>query len=407
MLRLALAVSAALAVCPPIIARPVSSHARGAVHTIRELRAVGLPGPEELRNGPPAKVPGLLRLLNRELRALIIETLNDHARRGVPGEAEIMDQLRAAGWEEVPDHKWNAYGEIVDILFDFGGYEPGILMVSTRLWIPCGSSDPDSAIYVFRGRARHWELVLAADADYDSQGTEVGSGLQFKLSPPDSDGNWFLAAANTPPSCRLAPPDLRYRILQPGPSPDKPITLLDHREAIDTKFDPPFEIRVEEDWFSVTRGKQRKLDGESGVSIARFEVKDQQVRRIHPLALWPEDFLDEWVQLSWDEAAQWTNPSKLPNIQAWYSQLNELESDSTEIRVVQPCPKQQDSTDRWVIELWIDRQMNPTAKQEELYVEVSRKQGIFYVDGIQTNRPSGCPGSIPPTPLADLKLPSW
>ena len=162
-----------------------------------------------------------------------------------------------------------------------------------------------------------------------------------------------------------------------------------------------------EDWFSVTRGKQRKLDGESGVSIARFQVKDQQVRRIHPLALWPEDFLDEWVQLSWDEAAQWTNPSKLPNIQAWYSQLNELESDSTEIRVVQPCPKQQDSTDRWVIELWIDRQMNPTAKEEELYVEVSRKQGIFYVDGIQTNRPSGCPGSIPPTPLADLKLPSW
>ena len=390
------------------MAQPVSSHARKAVQTIHELRAVGLPAPEELQNGPPAKVPGLLRLLNRELRALVVETLNDRARRGVPRQEEIMDQLRAAGWEEVPDHKWNAYGEIVDILFDFeSGYEPGILIVSTRLWIPCGSSDPDSAIYVFQGRTRQWELVLAADADYDSQGAGIGSGLRFKLSSPDSNGNWFLAVANAPPSCRLAQPNLRYRIMRPGASPDKPITLLERRELVDPNFEPPFEIRVEEDWFALTRGKRRKLDGESGISIARFEVKDQQVRRIHPLALWPEDFLDEWVQLSWEEASQWSNLSQLSTIQRWHSQLNGLESDSTEIRAVQPCPKQQDSSDRWMIELWIDRQMNPRATEDKLDIELSRKNGIFFVDGIQTNRPSGCPGNMPPAPLPDLKLPSW
>jgi hypothetical protein len=74
-----------------------------------------------------------------------------------------------AGWEEIPDHKWNAYGEIIRIEFDWKlGYEPDLLIVSLQLWIPCGSSDPDSAVYVFQGKARHWELVLAADADFDS-----------------------------------------------------------------------------------------------------------------------------------------------------------------------------------------------------------------------------------------------
>jgi hypothetical protein len=407
-IRFALGLAAILTVCPAIIAEPLSSHAREAVKTIRELRAIGLPDPEDLENGPPARVPGLLRRLNRELRELVVETLNDRTRRGVPSEEEITEQLRKAGWEEVPDHKWNAYGEIVDISFDFeSGFDPGILVVSTRLWIPCGSSDPDSAIYVFRGRAREWDLSMAADADFDSQGAAPDSGIRFRLSPPDSKGDWFLAVAHTPPSCRFAPSNLRYKILRPGSSPDKPVTLLDRRDLIDPKFDPPFEIRVEDDWFAVTRGKQRKLDGGQGVAIDRFEVKDQQVKRIHPLALWPEDFLDEWVQLSWDEAAQWSNQFKRSSIQGWHSQLSSLESDSTELRVVQPCPNQQDSNEGWIIELWIDRQMNPTAKEKELYIEVSRKQGVYSVDGIQPNRPPGCPGNLPATQLIDLKLPSW
>jgi len=407
-IRFAFSLATVLTVCPPIIPGPLSSHAREAVQTIRELRAIGLPGPDDLENGPPAEVPGLLRRLNQELRELVVETLNDRTRRGVPGEEEIIEQLRKAGWEEVPDHRWNAYGEIVDISFDFeSGYDPGILVVSTRLWIPCGSSDPDSAIYVFRGRARKWGLLMAADADFDSQGTAPDSGIRFRLSPADSKGNWFLAVAHTPPSCRLASSNLRYKILRPGSSPDKPVTLLDRRDLIDPKFDPPFEIRVEEDWFAVTRGKRRKLDGEQGVAIDRFEVKDQQVKRTHPLALWPEDFLDEWVQLGWDEAAQWSDRFKLGSIQGWHSQLHNLESDSTEIRVVQPCPKQQALNERWMIELWTDHQMNPTVKEDEFYIEVSRKQGIFYVDGIQATRPSGCPGNMPPTQLPDWKLPSW
>lgn len=406
MARLVLSLVAVVIVCPSLKAQAVSSHARDAVQTIGELRAIGLPdNPEGV---PPAKVPSLLRRLNRELRELVIEILNDHARRGAPSDEEITEQLRAAGWEEVPNIKWNAYGEIVDIDFDLkSGYEPGILLVTTQLWIPCGTSDPDTAVYVFQGRARRWELVLAADADFDALQQSQFGGLQSAISPPDENGHWFLAVAHVPPSCRHVPSYLRYKILRPGRSADTPVALIESRVPVDPEFEPPFKIRTEEDWFALTRGKRRKLDGESGISIARYEVKDQEARRIHPLALWPEDFLDEWVQLSWDEASQWSNSSKLSSIQAWHSQLQGLKSDSAEIRVVQPCPKQQELNDRWMINLWIDRQMNPRAAEEELYVEVSRKQGIFYVDGIQTSRPSGCPGNMPPTALPDLKLPSW
>jgi hypothetical protein len=76
-------------------AREVSPHARKAVEVIRQLREIGLSDSAGSAAGPPARVPGLLRTLNQELRALIVEYLNDQTRlHTVPQEEDILDQLR-------------------------------------------------------------------------------------------------------------------------------------------------------------------------------------------------------------------------------------------------------------------------------------------------------------------------
>lgn len=408
MSRLGLSLVSALLVCCPALAHEVSPHAREAVQVIRELRAIGLPDPDSLEKGPPAKVPGLLRQLNRQLLALVADTLNDSSRYTLPSEEEVTEQLQAAGWEEIPDNKWNAYGEIIRIKFVWkNGYEPNVLIVSSQLWIPCGSSDPDSAIYVFEGKARHWELVLAADTDFDTPGASQATGLRYELSPPDGKGQWFLAVANAPPSCRWTKTNLHYRVLRPGRRPNEPQILVDQREPIDQKFDPPFELRAEMDWFAVTRGKHRKLDGEPGVSIARYEVDGDRVQRIHPLALRPEDFVDEWVQLNWEDAKRWSNPSMPQNLGNWHAKLNSLEFDSTEIQFLQACPQQERLTSKWLIELWIDRKPNPAVSEELVYIVVNERNGIYLVDGIYNNRPGGCPGETPLPAFTDWKLPDW
>jgi hypothetical protein len=406
--RFAIGVALFLLACSQLDAQRVSTHAREAVQTIRELRAIELPDRVDIENGPPPQVPGLLRQLNRQLLALVVDTLNDSSHHTIPREEEITEQLRMAGWLEIPDHKWNAYGEIIQVRFGWQlGYEPNLLIVSPQLWIPCGSSDPDSAVYVFQGKARQWKLVLAADADFDSPGASQGTGLQYELSPPDAKGGWFLAIANAPPSCRWTSANLHYRILRPGTSADKPRILFDRLDPLDLKFNPPFDLKMETDWFALTRGKVRKLDGEQGVSVARYEVDGEKVRRIHPLGLKPEDFIDEWVQLNWDDAKRWSNESLQPDLQSWHSKLLGLEQDSTEMKFVQPCPKQEGSGSKWMIDLWIDQKLNPSVNEENLYVLVSERNGIYYVDGIHKNRPPGCPGEAPMQILADLKLPDW
>jgi hypothetical protein len=193
--------------CIQVEGRSVSPRAQETVQTILELRAIGLPNFEAGQNGPPARVPELLRELNGQLRTLITDTLNDRSRSGVASEREIIAELQAAGWKEIPRYKWNAYGEISQIRFDWRtGYDPGILVVSTQLWVPCGSTDPDTAIYVFQGLARDWKLVLATDADFDPTGEREGNGMQYELSPPDANGSWYLAIAQAPlrqPACGI------------------------------------------------------------------------------------------------------------------------------------------------------------------------------------------------------------
>jgi len=393
--------------CIQLAGQTVLPQAQDAVQTIRELRAIGLPNFEAGENGPPARVPGLLRKLNTQLRTLITSTLNDQSRSGVVNEREIVDELQTAGWNEIPPYKWSAYGEISQIRFDLkSGYDPGILVVSTELWVPCGSTDPDTAIYVFQGRVRNWKLVLATDADFDVAGERKGTGLQYSLSPQDADGNWYLAIAQAPPACgpTPAPASLRYKILRLGQSPNEPRILLDRREPLNERFEPPFRLEVQDDWFAVTRGKERKLDGEPGVSIARYQIIGDETKRMQPLALTPEDFLDEWVQLGWSEAAHSSSQSSdLPN---WHSILNALANDSTEIEFVQSCPEQGSADKVWLVGLWIDQKLNPNSKNERLYIHVSEKHHDFFIDSVSTSRPAGCPGKGK-SRITNWELPVW
>jgi hypothetical protein len=393
--------------CIQAEAKSASPLAQETVQTIRELRAIGLPNFEAGQNGPPERVPGLLRKLNGQLKTLITDTLNDRSRSGVASEQEIVAELRAAGWKEIPSYKWNAYGEISQIRFDMRtGYDPGILVVSTQLWVPCGNSDPDTAIYVFEGRAREWKLVLATDADFDPTGERQVNGMQYELSPQNANGSWYLAIAQTPPGCgpTPAPASLRYKILRPGRSPDEPRILLDRREPLNEKFQPAFRLEVEDDWFEITKGKERKLDGAPGISINRYQVVGDEMTRMPPLALTPEDFLDEWVQLEWSTAAHWSSQSA--DLPKWQSILNALAYDSMEIEFVQPC-RQQGSADKvWLTGLWIDQKLNPNSGNERLYIVVSERHHAFFIDSINTTRPPACPGKTRPL-LTSWKLPEW
>src|SRR6267154_2632960 len=282
----------------------------------------------------------------------------------------------------------------------------GMHTAKLKLWIPCGSSDPDSAIYVFQGRGRKWDLVLATESDFNAIGEHQVSGMDYRISPPDSSGKWFVVVGHVPPSCKRAADVLRYKALRPSSEPDKPTVLVSGRVAIDRSFDPAFRIEAHEDWFAVTIGKTRKLDDEPGVEIFRYDVSDKQAVRIAPLALLPQDFLDQWTQLSWEESKRWS--SDLESLAEWHRKLNELTPGTAEIEAVRRCRGAEDGDQDWEVELSVAQAPNPSFGGEVVYIEVAKRNGIFSVMGIQKNRLNGCSvsnsltASTPPN-----QLPVW
>lgn len=389
-------------------AREVSPHARKAVEAIRQLREIGHSDSAGTASGPPARVPGLLRTLNQELKALIVDYLNDQTRlHTVPQDEDILEELRGAGWEEISNQKWNAYGEIDDIDFELkAGYDPGLLVVTTQLWIPCGDSDPDSAIYVFEGIGRKWKLVLATESDFNPIGQHQVSGMDYQISPPDSSGKWFLAVGRVPPSCKRTTDVLRYEALRPSSDPDKPTVLVSGREIINRSFDPGFRIEAHEDWFAVTAGRTRKIDDTPGVGIFRYDVAGKEARRIPPLALTAEDFLEQWSQSDWAQVKQWSKESG--GLFEWHEKLRGLKPGSAEIEAVRRCTNKGAVDEVFSVQLAVDQKPNPSFGPETVYIEVAKRNGIFSVNGIDQTRPAGCAEELSMIRDAtERELPRW
>jgi hypothetical protein len=388
-------------------AQDVSQHARETVKVIRELRTIPLPNFEFRPSGPPARVPGLLRQLNQQLRDLIIAVFNDQHRDSLADADMVYNELKAAGWGDIYRSRWNAYGEISNIDFQWEtDHDPPLLVVDTELWVPCGS-DSYSTIYVFQKKGRSWELVLATDADYLAEGEHPDGGMQYVVSSQDQNGNWYLGVASVFPNCRNDTREVRFKVLRPGPSPEDPVVLVDRSEPVNDKFDAPFDIAGKKDNFSIMLGKERRLDGELGISISSFDVRDDHASRVPPFALKPEDFLDEWVRADWVEVAPWTNKAKGADLEAWHARLKALAYDSTEMEFVQPCPAQRQDESTWLLGLWLDQKQNRNTPDERLYIGISKQMGAYFVDGIQKTRPAGCPGNTRPSMLPELKLPPW
>ncbi len=387
------------------VGHQVSPHAKKAVETIGELRAIGVHDDDE-RTDPPPKVPGLLRTLNKELEALIVEDLNDSSRHTVPDKEEILEDLTAAGWEEQPRSKWAAYGEIRNIEFALkDGYKQTLLVVTTQLWLPNESNDPDAAVYIFQGEKRKWDLLLTAGADFNPTGESDETGLQYKLSPPDSDGRWFLVVAHLPPLSRSRPIALRYAALRPGTSPEKPVVLVSGRDRVDPFFEPPFRIEAGAYWFEVREGRKRKLDGELGTATVRYEISNYGARRVAPLADTPEDFLDQWTQAEWNDAKRWTKEGPSPGLEEWHGRLHSMAADSAEFESVQPCSKRGDGDPDWLIELNIDQRADPELGSDRLFVHVAARNGEFRLESVQKEHPARCAGRTALAPVTDPALP--
>jgi len=112
---------------------------------------------------------------------------------------------------------------------------------------------------------------------------------------------------NVAPWCSSTWSEIRYQALRPGPDADHPRTLLSKADSIWWGTDRTGDLKVDAKGFDL-RWRAESMDGDvhNREWIARYEVRDDRVIRVAPIAESPRDFADEWVRLRWPEAKAWT-----------------------------------------------------------------------------------------------------
>jgi hypothetical protein len=364
---------------------------------------------------PSAEIPPLaqhlLPKLKSELRKVILRSLNSHnvADLQILRNLILLD-LKDAGVElSAMDPAASAngrseFGLLYDLQIKRPTRQPDLLAVVTELGIPCGS---DSSLNLFQRKASGWELLAVDESNGFAEISGVQGNFQFAVSPPDEQGNWFVVTANVNPWCTSNWQQLRYKALRPELETGKITELLNEKTTVYLGADVPYRIKIQPHGFEVSNVASNSLDSAilTRIHIQRYRVTNSSVERIPPLALAPEDFLDEWLDMNWAEASRWVRGANPSSVESWHARLagGGGRDFYTEIEFAQPCASV-DNSSRWQVGLSLeggsDKQL-PDDLPDELYFTIVKREDSYFLESVATERLQGCPGTARPQGALD------
>jgi hypothetical protein len=383
--------------CPLSSAAEPSSSIRDTVAALEEIR---YPGPEgDLPYGVPEAARPLLTQLKHQLRHLILSALNAPQNQVVDAGHLTDDVLKELDREGVPVGekklpKSQEYGGILGVEITQPKGNPELLAATTTLRIPC-AMEGDTSLYIFKREAARWKLLIAVESDDYAQVNGAQDYFGYAISPKDQQGDWYVVTAHIPGWCTSCWGGVHYQVLRPGLTMDAPRVLLNKDEGIYRCGEPPCKLALEPGGFRIdyVAGEWLDFDLFATIQADRYVVSGDHVTRVAPVAYTPQDFLNAWTQMPWSEARQWSNPAQVSSLESWHGRLDPSSDKgyltSSKFEFVQPC---NNSPTKWQIGLIANRW---EAESPHLFFTVSMKGDAFNLEGIDLERPPGCPGEAP------------
>jgi hypothetical protein len=384
-----LSLASALALSQNDSSQPRFQLSDQAARTVQELNSIG--PPDDWTDVPEAARP-LLTQLKHQLRDLVWQGLNAEGAQPEPStlRRRLMADLDRVGLAASADSSGEQSSEWFTTFSDISLQQPlpgrRLVVATTRLAIPCGD---DSSLYVFeRGEGEpSWRLVLAVERDDYADVSGAAGSLDWKIAS-DPDGPWWIVVADINPWCTSNWQQLRYRALAQGASPYRPEVMLDRNAGIYLGVDESHRIDLQPGGFRVSYWADfsHENDTLTRVHLERWSKQGSHFTRVAPVALRPDDFVDEWLGTDWEEAASWSSPAAAERLKVWHERLRGRDR-APQVEFAQPCP----GGTSWQIGLSQDG-VGDTVR----WVFTVRRSGEGYaMERIDTQRPPGCPGEAP------------
>lgn len=294
---------------------------------------------------------------------------------GLGGE-QLMAELKDAGLTKDSEFE-SPFGSVAGIEITHPANFPAAVAVKAGVGAGCGS---DESWYIYVLAAVGWKRILDYEGDTPLTNSEI------EVSPVDRDGSHFVLITGNHPQCASRFNSLQFRAFRISPFfPSR--TLLDGQRDMDWTKDHRHatltnsEITLEFESCCSEQGLTNRT------VIVKHKIDGDRTIRLDPVALNPQDFVDEWVHQPWAEMQNWTAKDLRARLEKWHKEAGGDKWILPEFEFVQRCSR----TGQWQIAA------AELEGERTCYFLVSESAGGRYeMLDISTKRQAGCPGETPP-----------
>jgi hypothetical protein len=147
--------------------------------------------------------------------------------------------------------------------------------------------------------------------------------FNYKISPVDHKGNWFVVATHINPWPTSCWQGLFIDAVRPNELGMEYQLFHDEEYGYICDDVPPYLRSVSSDGFQI-QFSINSIDESQlfSISLMNYKVDDEDVIRVQPVALNPVNFVDEWTRRTWRDAQGWSSPGNMAKLQNDHSKLH-------------------------------------------------------------------------------------
>ena len=251
-------------------------------------------------------------------------------------------------------------------------YPQGVVIIA-GVSVDCGSDD---TVYVYDYSQGSPIRVVESNGTWE--GFESITATHF--SERTAEGEQLFLALRDGTRCASVWTHVSYDLYSVSDIAGSVLPILSGRRSF---FDDEYlKVRLKPDEL-LMEFPGGSIDGAQSVRtyLLHYNIKGNSVQRINPVALQPQDFVEEWVTRSWTEMEQRSAHSERKQLKEWH-EIHGGDSFQGEFDLVQRCTER---ADHWQV----------SVNGIYFLVHELRKYEYEMVD-VSDHRQSGCPGESYP-----------
>ena len=228
-------------------------------------------------------------------------------------------------------------GYLNDLKFRRSG---NFLILQTSAGIECGA---DESAYLYSWSGEGWRRVWQTEQNtYTKDAYNPQTIHSVLISPYNRANDYIVLTLGSESWCSSAWHRVYYRAFRLGPDLEAG-PLMDGNEGAYVTGDPPIRGSVTQNDVVVefTIGSIDTLV-HNRAAVRHYQFDADKPKRVDPLALSPRDFVEEWLNNDWIDAAFWSESADRRSMLDWHRKLHKDSVYGNFIYPTMHCPSTPD-----------------------------------------------------------------